>query len=95
LQQQQSYSEATQESSRQSIAELDKKIQDPNTTEQEKQILIQTKQMLETQMKTLQPGVQQLDSEIQSVPKENIELFTKHQQEIQQYSMAGLEFIGL
>ena len=39
--------------------------------------------------------LKEIDNELASVPKENIELFSKHEAEIKQYSMSGLEFIGL
>ena len=89
--------ETSQEQMKQSLEELDKKIQDPNTSQQEKEVLMKTKEMMESQWKAITESkeLKQMDAELESVPKENIELFAKHQQEIQQYSMSGLEFIGL
>lgn len=94
---QESFSEASADALKKSIAELDKQIQNPGTNEEVKKQLQQVKEGLETQLKSLPENqqIKQMDAQLESVPKENIALFTKHQKEIEQYSMAGLELIGL
>jgi len=91
------FSDASTDGLKKSIADLDKQIQDPNTNEEVKKQLQKVKESLETQLKSIPENeqIRQMDAQLESVPKENIELFTKHQKEIEQYSMAGLEFIGL
>ncbi len=92
-----SFSDASADGLKKSIAEIDKQIQDPSTNEEVKKQLQSVKEGLESQLKSIgenQP-IKEMDEQLASVPKENIELFTKHQKEIEQYSMAGLELIGL
>jgi len=91
------FSEASEDSLNQAIANIDERLQDPGVSEEEKKVLQKTREILEAQKKSLAESAElkRMDEELQSVPKENIELFTKHQQEIQQYAMAGLEFLGL
>jgi hypothetical protein len=95
--QHETFTEASQENMKKSLEDFDKRIQDPNTSEEERQALIKTKEMMESQWKSVteSDALKQMDEQLQSVPKENIDLFTKYQNEIQQYSMSGLEFLGL
>ncbi len=92
-----SFSEASADGLKKSIAALDKQIQDPATNEDLKKQLQKIKEGLESQLKSIGENqqIKEMDAQLESVPKENIELFTKHQKEIEQYSMAGLELIGL
>lgn len=89
--------QAAEEQMKKSIAELDRQIQDPATPEATRKQLQATKEQLETQLQNLPQNTElkQVDQELASIPKENIELFTRHEAEIKQYSMSGLELIGL
>lgn len=91
------YTDAANDALQKQIDELDKQIQDPNTPEESKEQLQQLKDTLETQKKTLgsDESLKQADTALENVPQANIDLFTKYQDEIQKYSMAGLEFVGL
>ncbi len=89
--------QAAAENLKKSIAEIDKQLQDPNTPEEAKKQLEATKQQLETQLQSIPQNTElkQIDNELASIPKENIDLFSRHEAEIKQYSMSGLELIGL
>lgn len=92
----QSFSQATVDQLKQSLASLDQQLQAPNLTEDQKKALQQTRDGIQAQLDNISKSapMAQLDA-MQNVPKANLDLFAKHEKEIQQYGMAGLEFIGL
>lgn len=91
-----SYSEAANSQLQQQIDQIDKQLQDPNVPEETKKQLQSVRDTLVQQQKNISSdqSIQQMDKTLQDVPQANIDLFTKHQAEIQQYSMAGLEYFG-
>ena len=82
---------------KQQIAMIDQQLSQATLTEEQKKAFQDTRSQLQTQLDGIGQNkeLQQMDAELASVPKENIDLFAKHQKEIEQYSMAGLEFLGL
>jgi hypothetical protein len=82
---------------KQQIAMIDQQISQNNLPDEQKKALQDTRAQLQTQLDGIGQNkeLQQMDAELASVPKENIDLFAKHQKEIEQYSMVGLEFLGL
>ena len=92
----QSFSQATTDQWKQQLATLDQQLQQTNLTEDQKKVLQQQRDAIQTQLDNIsKSGPMQQMNAVQDVPKANLELFAKHEKEIQQYSMAGLEFIGL
>ncbi len=93
----QTFADVANKQLKESIASLDQQIENPNTPEAAKPALKKTREELQQQLDNLPKNstVNQMDETLQSVPKENIELFKKYQAEIQKYSMSGLEYIGL
>ncbi len=79
------------------IAMLDQQLLQANLPDEQKKALQDTRTQLQTQLDGLGQNkeLQQADAELASVPKENLDLFSRHQKEIEQYSMSGLEFLGL
>lgn len=91
-------SKAMQESvdrASESIAELDKQLQDTNISEEQKKYLQQTRDAMATQLASQKQMLKEWENVKQSLPKENIELLSKYQKEIAQYFMGGLELLGL
>ncbi len=73
-----------------SIEQIDQQLKDPNLTEDQRQQLQLTKDSLQAQLETLG----QVEQGLKTIPKENIALFKKYDQEIRQNEMTGLEFLG-
>lgn len=90
-----SYEDAANNAIQKQIDELDKQLQDPNTPEETKKQLQTLRDTLEGQKKVMTPELKQLDEGLQKIPQQNIDLFAKHKEEIEKYSMGGLEMFGL
>ena len=73
-----------------SIAQIDQQLQNPNLPEDQRQQLQLTKDSYQQQLEQLK----EVEQGLKQIPKENIELFKKYDQEIRQNAMTGLEFLG-
>lgn len=74
-----------------SIEDINKQIADSSIPEAAKEQLRQTKQMMQSQLDSIPQNV---DKQLEGVPQANIDLLKRYQKEIEQYYMAGLEYIG-
>lgn len=90
-----SYEDATNNQLQKQIDEMDKQLADPNTPEATKTQLRTLRDTLESQKKVLTPEMKELDQGLQKIPQQNMDLFDKHKEEIEKYSMGGLEMFGL
>jgi hypothetical protein len=93
----QSFSDAAEKNLRDMIEGIDKQLKDPSTPDATKKALQTTRDELQSQLDNLSKNsaLKKMDSTLDSVPAENLALFKKYEKEIVQYSMAGLELIGL
>lgn len=93
----QTLQQSGQENLQNAIDSLEKQIDDPSTSEETKKQLMATRKALEQQKESLtdNAAVRRVDAELAAVPEENIALFTRYKSDIEKYSMAGLELIGL
>ncbi|MCI0413198.1 hypothetical protein L0222_10420 [bacterium] len=93
----QSFSDAAEKNLRDMIESIDKQLKDPATPDGTKKALQTTRDQLQSQLDNLSKNsaLKKMDSTLDSVPNENLALFKKYEKEIVQYSMAGLESVGL
>ena len=93
----QTFSDTAEKQLRETIEGIDKQLKDPGTPETTKKALEKTRAELQSQLENISENtaIKKMDSTLDSVPKENLELFKKYEKEISQYSMAGMELIGL
>ena len=93
----QSFSDAAEKNLRDIIEGIDKQLKDPSTSEAKKKALQATRDQLQSQLENLSKNsaLKKMDSTLDSIPAENLALFKKYEKEITQYSMAGLELVGL
>jgi hypothetical protein len=89
------YSTAAGGALQKQIDEIDKQLNDPNTPESTKKMLQPMRDSLVAQKNVFASKEAQSAEAALQVPQQNLELFKKHQDEIKQYSMGGLEFLGL
>lgn len=90
-----SYEDATNNALQKQIDDADKQLQDPNIPPETKEKLKQLRDALENQKKVMSPELKKLDEGLNQIPQQNIDLFTKHKEEIEKYSMGGIEMFGL
>jgi hypothetical protein len=90
-----SYEDAANKAIQKQIDDLDKQLQDPNTSEETKKQLQPLRDTLESQKKVLTPELKELDEGLQKIPQQNMDLFAKHKEDIEKYSMGGLDMLGL
>ncbi len=74
-----------------SIESIDSQIADSSIPEAAKEQLRRTKEMMQSQLDSIP---QDVNKQLEAVPQANIDLLTRYQKEIEQYYMAGLEYIG-
>jgi hypothetical protein len=74
-----------------SMEQIDQQLASPGLPEDQRQQLQLTKDSYQKQLEQLA----EIEKGLQQVPKENIELFKKYDQDIRQNGMTGLEFLGL
>jgi CHAT domain-containing protein len=93
----QSFSDAAEKNLRDMIEGIDKQLKDPSTPDATKKALQTTRDQLQSQLENLSKNsaLKKMDSTLDSIPAENLALFKKYEKEIVQYSMAGLELVGL
>jgi hypothetical protein len=93
----QTFSDAAEKNLRDMIEGIDKQLKDPSTPDSAKKALQTTRDELQSQLENLSKNsaIKKMDSTLDSVPAENLALFKKYEKEIVQYSMAGLELVGL
>jgi flagellar biosynthesis/type III secretory pathway chaperone len=78
-----------------SIDDIDRQLQTPNLTEEQRGQLQTTKDSLLQQIEMTKQQLAAVEESVKSVPKENIALFQKYDKEIREHGMTGLEFLGL
>ena len=93
----QSFNDLAQKELKESIEKIDQQLRDPKTPEPARKALQKTRDEMQSQLKHLPENsvVKQMDSTLESIPKENLALFKKYEKEIKEYSMGGLEFAGM
>lgn len=79
------------------IDNLDKQIKDPGTNDEVRKQLQSVRDQLQKQLDGLDQNQElaKADEALNSIPQQDLDLFKKHEEEIKQYSMAGLELLGL
>jgi|GEM_PF-4450928 len=92
-----SFRDVAQKELKDSIAKIDSQLADPSTPEAARKALQKTRDELQSQLQDLDQNsvVNTMDSTLNSIPPENLKLFQKHEKELKEYSMAGLELAGL
>jgi len=85
-----SVSEASGQAMDQMAEQLDQMQQQEGLTDEQREQMAQGHEQLQAQAQEARTAAQQLD-----VPPENITLFRKHEKEIRQYAMNGLEMLGV
>jgi hypothetical protein len=93
----QSFSDTAEKNLRELIEGIDKQLKDPSTPDSTKKAVQKTRDELQSQLENVSENsaLKKMDSTLESVPAENLALFKKYEKEIKQYSMAGLELVGL
>jgi hypothetical protein len=91
------YADQARDALQKQIDQIDQQLNDPSATEESRKQLQERRSVVVQQRDDLTKNeeVKKAENEMNSLPKENVELFKKHEKEIAQYSMGGLEFIGL
>jgi hypothetical protein len=92
-----SFEDAAEKQLKESIATIDRQMQNPGTPEVTKKALQKTRDELQKQLDNLPDNtiVKKMDDTLDSIPPENLALLKKYETEIRKYSMAGLELAGL
>lgn len=83
-------SEAASEASDQAAREMERQAEESGMPEEARKAMQEAAEKLRRGSEEIEEQTRSLD-----VPRENIELFRKHESEIKKYAMTGLEAIGL
>jgi predicted Fe-Mo cluster-binding NifX family protein len=92
-----SFSDVAKKELKDSISKIDHQLADPDTPEAARKALQKTRAEFQSQLQNLDQNsvVKKMDSTLDSIPPENLKLFQKYEKELKEYSMGGLDLVGM
>ncbi|MCI0417560.1 hypothetical protein L0222_32740 [bacterium] len=81
------------EQQKRSLAELDQQLQNPDLPAEQRQQLQTTRDEMQKQFDLMNTEMERIEKGLEIIPKENIELFKKYDQEIKENGMLGLDVL--